>query len=117
MVTKSKPAPARRVLVIQTAFLGDIVLSSSFLANLRGLLPDAEIRLLTTPVGAKVLSPNAFGIDPISYDKRGKDKGLLGFIRMARRIRDFSPELVFCLHRSLRSVLLSRLAGGTSWGF
>lgn len=109
--------PAHRVLVIQTAFLGDIVLVSSFLANLRRLLPQAEIRLLTTPIGAKVIEPNSFGVKAIAYDKRGKDKGFGGFVRVAKRLREFQPDLVFCLHRSLRSVLLARLAGGATWTF
>jgi len=119
MVKRPAPvlAPARKVLVIQTAFLGDIVLSTSFLANLRSLLPEAEIHLLTTPVGARVLTPNDFGVKIISYDKRGKDRGFGGFVRMARALRAIKPDLVFCLHRSLRSVLLARLAGGATWCF
>jgi len=107
----------KKVLVIQTAFLGDIVLTTSFLSNLRKLLPSAEIRFLTTPVGAKVLQPNGMSIVPISYDKRGKDKGFGGFVRMAKSLRSFNPELVFCLHRSLRSTMLARLSGGETFGF
>jgi heptosyltransferase-2 len=106
-----------KVLVIQTAFLGDIVLATSFLSNLRRILPAAEIRLLTTPVGAKVLEANAQNVIPIAYDKRGKDKGAAGFLRMAKTLRAFHPELVFCLHRSLRSTLLARVSGGETYGF
>jgi heptosyltransferase II len=107
----------RRVLVIQTAFLGDIVLTTSFLANLRRLLPAAEIRILTTPAGVKILEGNAYGAAAIAYDKRGREAGTLGFWRKAKELRAFAPDLVFCLHRSLRSVLLAWLAGGDSWGF
>lgn len=110
------PVPSK-VLVIQTAFLGDIVLTTSFLRNLRQLLPQAEIRFLTTPVGSKVLQPNGIKITSITYDKRGKDKGFGGFLRMAKTLRAFEPELVFCLHRSLRSTMLARLSGGKTFGF
>jgi len=110
------PSPDR-VLVIQTAFLGDIVLATSFLVNLRRLLPNAEIRFLTTPAGAKILLPNSLNITPISFDKRGADSGLYGFLRTAKKLKAFGPDLVFCLHRSLRSTLLARVAGGVSYGF
>ncbi|MGZ3653345.1 MAG: glycosyltransferase family 9 protein [Bdellovibrionota bacterium] len=109
--------PPRKALVIQTAFLGDIVLTTPFLANLRALAPQAEILFLTTPVGARILSPNPFGITVLPYDKRGKDSGFGGFTRMSRRLREFAPDLVFCLHRSLRSALLAKLAGGVTYGF
>jgi heptosyltransferase-2 len=107
----------RKILVIQTAFLGDIVLTTPFLANLRELAPGAEIRLLTTPVGARVLTPNGFGIELISYDKRGHDAGFGGIVRLARELRAWRPDLVFCLHRSLRSALLAKLSGGEIYGF
>lgn len=112
----TSPSP-KRVLVIHTAFIGDIVLATSFLANLRRLLPAAEIRFLTTPAGAKLLKPNALGVVPMAYDKRGADRGFGGFVRTAKKLRAFQPDLVFCLHRSLRSILLARLAGGVTWAF
>ncbi len=116
MATSPSPSSAK-VLVIQTAFLGDIVLATSFLANLRKLLPGAEIRLLTTPAGAKALTPNGLGIAPISYDKRGKHRGFGGFVGMAKTLRAYQPELVFCLHRSIRSTLLAKLSGARTFGF
>lgn len=109
-------SPAK-VLILHTAFLGDIVLATSFLANLRAYLPQAEIRFLTTPAGAQVLQPNAFGVIPIVYDKRAKDRGFPAFLRMGRSLREWAPDLVFCLHRSLRSVMLARISGGETWGF
>lgn len=112
-----KNSAPKRILVIQTAFLGDIVLATSFLANLRKLAPGAEIRFLTTPVGAKALEGNPMNITCIAYDKRGLDAGFGGFVRMARRLKEFAPGITFCLHRSLRSTLLARLSGGETYGF
>lgn len=106
-----------KILVIQTAFLGDLVLTTSFLANLRALAPEAEIHFLTTPAGAKLLTPNEFRVLPLPYDKRGKQKGFTGFLRMAKRLRALKPNIVFCLHRSLRSSTLARAAGGEVYGF
>jgi len=108
----------KRILVIQTAFLGDIVLATSFLANLRRLHPHAEIKFLTTPVGSSVLQSNSIGVQSVVYDKRGKDRGFAGFVRVAKSLRSLQPDLVFCLHRSLRSALLTRISGGAlTFGF
>jgi heptosyltransferase-2 len=106
-----------KILVIQTAFLGDLVLTTSFLANLRSLAPHSEIHFLTTPLGTKLLTPNDFGVHPISYDKRGADRGFARYWRLAKRLRAARYGLVFCLHRSFRSATLARFTGGDVYGF
>lgn len=115
-MAQAKPPPSR-ILVIHTAFLGDIVLATPVFAALRRLAPAAEIRFLTTPAGAALLTPNPWGVVCVPFHKRGKDAGLAGFWRVRRALRGFQPDLVFSLHRSLRSTLLARGAGGVSWGF
>lgn len=106
-----------RVLLIHTAFIGDIILATPVLEGLRRLLPHAEIRFLTTPAGVKLLTPNPWGVVPVAYDKRGREKGLRGLIAKGKELKAFAPQLTFCLHRSFRSTMLARLAGGMSWGF
>lgn len=106
-----------RILVIQTAFFGDIAITAAFLEGARLCFPDAEIRFLTTPLGARLFEPNPWKIKPVAYDKRGKEKGVTGFFRKWRDLGAFQPELTFCLHRSLRSALLARAAGGEIHGF
>jgi heptosyltransferase-2 len=117
MTENPTPLHPKKILVIQTAFVGDIVLTSSFLAGLRTLAPQAKILLLTTPAGVQLLSPNKWGIELLAYDKRGQEKGSLGFLRKAKELRSFGPDLVFCLHRSLRSSLLAKVSGGKIFGF
>lgn len=114
---RPEPKNPERVLVLHTAFAGDIVLATPALAALRSLLPAARILFLTTPVGVKLLSPNPWGIELLAYDKRGREKGPAGFWRKSRELKAFAPELVISLHRSFRSSLLARSVGGESWGF
>lgn len=114
---KSPKQETKSILVIQTAFVGDIVLTTSFLAGLRALAPQAKISLLTTPAGVQLLTPNPWNIQLLPYDKRGKEKGTAGFLRKARELRALKPQLVFCLHRSLRSALLAKVTGGFIVGF
>ncbi|RZA00531.1 MAG: glycosyltransferase family 9 protein [Proteobacteria bacterium] len=111
------PPKPSRVLVIHTAFIGDIVLATPVLEALRTLLPAADILFVTTPAGAKVLEPNPWGVRVRAFHKRGPERGARGLYRLGKELRAWNPELTFCLHRSFRSSLLSRLAGGDSWGF
>ncbi len=109
---------AKSILVVQTAFLGDVVLTTPFLRELRALEPEAEITFLTTPAGAQLLDPAPWGIHVIPYDKRGSERGFRGFGRKAWGLRRGRFDLVFCLHRSVRSALLSRATGSKEvWGF
>lgn len=111
------PTLPSKILVIHTAFLGDLVLATAFLANLRACAPGAEITFFTTPAGARILTPNDFGVKVLPYDKRGEDRGLRGFWRSARALRARKFDLVFCLHRSFRSAAIARLTGAEVYGF
>ncbi len=117
MTARVPPENVERILVIHTAFLGDIVLATPFLAALRAAAPRAEIHFLTTPASLQLLTPNPWNVVLVPFHKRGKEKGLLGLWQKSRELRKFKPQLVFVLHRSLRSSLLATLVGGESWGF
>lgn len=106
-----------RILVIHTAFLGDIILATPFLAALRKEFPQAEIQMLTTPGGVGLLSPNPWNVTPLAFHKRGSESGFFGLLQKGKELRSFRPDLVFSLHRSLRSTILAKLSGGEIWGF
>lgn len=105
------------ILVIHTAFLGDIVLATSFLRETRLAYPQSKIYFLTTPQGVELLANNSWEIETIAFHKRGSDSGVVGWWRMLQNLRSLKIDLVFCLHRSLRSILLATLVGAESWGF
>jgi heptosyltransferase-2 len=102
--------PPSRVLVIQTAFIGDTVFTSALVRALAGHFPAAEIEACVSPRGADVA--RAFpGIARVHvYDKRGADRGLRGLRRMAARLAARRFDLAVLPHRSLRTALLARLA-------
>jgi heptosyltransferase-2 len=99
-----------RILVLQTAFPGDVVLILPLVQALREHVPAAEIACLTTPRAADLLAHHPAIDERIMYDKRGKDRGVGGFIRMVRRLRTRPFDLALIPHRSLRSAALCRLA-------
>lgn len=96
-----------KVLVIQTAFLGDVVLSTPMFDALRESMPEAEIDVVVTPAGAQAL----FGHPSLStihvFDKKGRQRGLSAFLSLARDLRGRDYQIAVIPHRSLRSGLLA----------
>ena len=95
-------------LVIQTSFLGDTVLTTPLLAQLarRG-----EVDVVTTPASATLLANHPAVRTIIVYDKRGADRGLGGFMSLARRLRATAYDVAFLAQGSLRSAALALAAG------
>ncbi|MDI6736317.1 MAG: lipopolysaccharide heptosyltransferase II [bacterium] len=99
-----------KIIVIQTAFIGDVVLATPLLETLAKGLPEAQLTVVTTPQGKEILDGNPAISKIIVYDKKGKDKGLLKFFEMVEKIKRERFDLAVIPHRSLRSSLLAYLA-------
>ena len=99
------------VLIIHTAFIGDIVLSTALISKLKEKYPNSDIYYLTTPLGKEILKNNPKIKEVIIYDKRGKDKGFGAFISFVRKIRNLKIDVCLTPHRYLRSSVLSLLSG------
>jgi len=100
-----------RVLVLQTSFLGDTLLSLPLLSEIKRRFPQTKLTLLCSPMG-KALLQDYPGIDEIIVDdKRGADKGWLGMWRKAGELRPMVFSAALTPHKSLRSALLLFLAG------
>ena len=99
------------LLIVQTAFLGDVILTLPVARALRGLEPDLRVDLMVTPAAAALVTGHPDIRESLVYDKRGADSGLAGFIRMKRSVQERGYGCAIVPHRSLRSALLVRLAG------
>ena len=99
------------ILIIHTAFIGDIVLSTALVAKLADKYPDANIYFLTTALGKEILKNNPKIKEIIVYDKRGKDKGIKAFFKFVKQIRKLKIDVCLTPHRYLRSSILSLLSG------
>lgn len=100
-----------KILLVQTSFLGDTILSTPVIGTLKHIYPAAEIWLMTTPAAATLLGrdPRLRGI--ITFAKRGREKGLRGLWRKSRELKALGFDQVFSLHRSARTSLLLALSG------
>ncbi|MEP6688004.1 MAG: lipopolysaccharide heptosyltransferase II [Gemmatimonadales bacterium] len=103
-------------LVIQTAFLGDVILTTPLLAALAER--HGPVDVVTTPAAATLLEGHPAVAGVIPYDKRGADRGWRGFWRLGRRLRARRYGQAYLPHRSWRSAALALLAGaGERTGF
>ena len=96
-------------LVIQTAFLGDVVLTTPLLAALAQRYGPVDV--VTTPAAAVLLETHPAVGTVIRYDKRGADRGLRGLWRLGRRLRARRYSRAYLPHRSWRSAALAVLTG------
>ena len=71
-------------LVVQTSFLGDVVLTTPLIAE---LARRSAVDVLTTRPGAEMLSGNPAVRNILVYEKRDRDKGVRGFMRIVGRVR------------------------------
>jgi heptosyltransferase-2 len=102
--------PPQRVVILQTAFLGDTVFTSALAGGLRARWPQAELDLCVAPRGRDVAAAIEGVAQVIVFDKRGADSGPRGLWRAARRLAERRHDLAVLAHRSARSGLLARLA-------
>lgn len=99
-----------RILVVQTSFLGDIVLTVPLLAEIKRRFPDAELSVLCTPEAKSLLLDNPDIQEIITDDKRGAERGIGGLWRQAIELSNRGFTLALSPHKSLRSALLLFLA-------
>ncbi|HEV8125693.1 MAG TPA: lipopolysaccharide heptosyltransferase II [Gemmatimonadales bacterium] len=90
-----------RVLVIQTAFLGDVVLTTPLLAALAAR--HGPVDVLTTPAATTLLAPLPAVRQVIPFDKHGRDRGWIGGMRIAGQLRRQEYARAYLPHRSWRS--------------
>jgi len=101
----------RHIVIVQTAFIGDVVLILFLAEAVRRVHPEARITLVTTPASA-TFAQYCTAIDTIiAFDKRGKHGGLRGMMQMARQLRREGADCVLAPHRSFRTALLARFSG------
>jgi len=95
-------------LVIQTAFLGDVILTTPLLAALAAR--HGPVDVVTTPVAAPLLETHPAVRSVIPYDKRGDQRGWSGVRRLADRLQGERYAHAYLPHRSLRTAALALLA-------
>ena len=100
-----------KILIIHTAFIGDIVLSTPLIKKVKDIYPDSEMDYLTLPSNKIILENNPHLREVMTYDKRGKDRGIRGFLNILKKVAGKKYDLALIPHRFIRSIALARFAG------
>ncbi len=101
-----------KILVAQTIFLGDLILTLPLIQQLKKSFPSAEIDVLVSKGLENVLHNNPNISTVLTYDKEGDEKGIRGICKIAKRLKNNKYELAFILPGSFKTaiaVYLSRI--------
>ena len=100
-----------KILLVQTGFLGDTILSTPVIAGIKSLYPASRLYMLTTPAARDLVVRDPFLEECLVYDKHDTKRQLAGLRELAQRLKAMSFDRVYAIHRSYRTAILLWLAG------
>ncbi len=101
----------QKILVLQTAFIGDVVLSTNFICGLKEVFPAAEIDILLIPETSILYRYNPHIHKIIEFDKRKIRRRILSFFHVISKIRENHYDLAISIQTSFTSALLMKWGG------
>lgn len=104
---RSKP---ERMLLIQTAKIGDYICTTPLIRALRGCYPNAYVTLLVHPV-VEPLARHQPGVNQVLTLPKGTVRGLAGRLAFYRLLRQQRFDTSICISPNLAFLLLPFLAG------
>ena len=96
----------KKVLLLQTSFLGDTVLTLPLISEIKRRFPSSYLSVICSPLAAELLRDHPDIDEIIADDKKGSDKGLKALWRKGRLLKHNGYTLALTPHKSLRSALL-----------
>ncbi len=97
--------------IIQTAFVGDVLLGLPVCVALRNAYPTARIVLVTTPAAASFVDGLGVVDTVVAFDKRGAHAGSSARASLARSLRVPGDHTLIVPHTSMRTMMLVRAIG------
>ncbi len=105
------PKPYKRILIVRTDRIGDVLLSTPVIKALRDAYPNAYIAMMVAPQAREIVEGNPYLDETIIYDKSSAQKGLSGTLRFTRMLKGKKFDLALVLHPANRAHLAVFLAG------
>lgn len=107
----------QRILIIKWGAMGDVLVSTAALQDIRAAFPNAHIAINTMSAFEHFFKDDARVNEVFSVDIRGKERGLRGMARWLQKVRAGRYDLVIDLQsvdRSRLMLALLQLSGGGS---
>jgi len=99
------------ILIIRFGGLGDILHSTPILRAIKSKFPSCRITYLLGKGSERILEDNPNIDDIIIFDKRNRDKGLRGLLRLISSIKSNNYDLIINLHPSFRTFMILLFSG------
>ncbi len=100
-----------RILVIQTAFIGDAVLTLPMIEKLKEKFQSSEIDVLCIPTTEEIFSSSPFVSEVLVMDKKKSHKSLYQIYAFASDIKKRNYTKIFSPHKSFRTTFIVMQSG------
>jgi len=104
-------AEIKKILVINLAFIGDVILSVPAIRALKETYPEARIDMLTVPVTVPVAKLIPYVDTVLEYDKRGQHKNILKLWQLIKKLRTQKYDLAVAMNFALRGAAVAWASG------
>ncbi len=95
----------KRILIWQTAFLGDLILTTPLVASVKNIFPNSHLAIISKPFGKEVFKNNPYLDELIIFDKKKMSN-----LELIKKIRK-KYDIAISPHRSHRASYSLFLAG------
>ncbi|MDU2063339.1 MAG: lipopolysaccharide heptosyltransferase II [Sporomusaceae bacterium] len=103
----SMPNQAQRILVINLAFIGDVLLSSPLITVLHEAYPAAQIDCMVIPLTEPIASRHPYVTETLVYDKRGKHKAWRELMKLIQTVKSRHYDLAISTNFAARGAMLA----------
>jgi len=109
--SRENPIYAKRILIWEQNWLGDVLFSTPFIKAIRKKFKSAHITAIIDPSCSEILSGNPNIDEIIYYDKEKKHRSILAKLNFIMCLKKRGYDAVILLHRSLTRALITAFAG------
>ena len=100
-----------KILVIQTAFLGDAILTLPMLQKLKEMYSESEVDVISNPETSEIFSSSPAVNNVFILDKKREHKSIFSVLRFAKKLKERNYTKLFSPHRSFRTALIVFFSG------
>jgi heptosyltransferase-2 len=101
----------KKILIRSTNWIGDAIMTTPAVRAIRKNFPDAQISILTKPWVAPVFLNSPYVDNLLIYDEAGKHKGMVGKMRLAKELKQYSFDAAILLQNAFEAALITFFAG------
>lgn len=101
----------KRILIVRTDRIGDVILSTPAIKNLRNFYPHAHIAFMCRPYTKDIVEGNPYLDEVIVFDKDGKHKSAWASLMFSFTLRKKKFDLAIILHPTYRLHWVTFFAG------